>query len=106
MSYEFTDPFLVRRVTPERIAAAEADVAALTSAAQFSDFWRARLVVLRAYVIAATENQAEAGDLYAEKIAHYSREYDRALVQARAQAQAAQAGSAGAQMYSVPIARA
>ncbi len=106
MSYEFTDPFLVRRVTPERIAAAEADVGALFDSARLSAFWHDKLVVLRAYVIAARENQSEANDLYSEKLKHYQREYEQALSSARAELARADAEAGRAVfMHAVPILR-
>lgn len=103
MTYEFSDPFLSKRCTEARIAAAEADVAAIPNN-NFPDFWQRKLVVLRTYIIACLDNQSEAGDLYAEKLAHYTKEYDRALTQARAAA-VVQPDGKPVSLLSIPILR-
>lgn len=81
--YTYPDAYLQRFCTAEREDRAKLDVAVMGT---FSAAWTERLVILRVYILACLENQAEAEDLFGVKLKHYRAEFDAALPQARAQA--------------------
>ena len=70
--------------------------------ATLSDFWRERLITLRAYILVCLEHQANPDDLYAAKLKNYRADFDATLAQARASAPDA-AGSAF--VFSIPLER-
>lgn len=100
LTYAYQDAYLKGVITEERELRAAADVADL---ATFAESWRARLVVLRAYIIACLECQAEADDLFAQKLKHYQGEFDRVLSQAKAATQDAEGRPLS--VFSIPLER-
>jgi hypothetical protein len=91
----YPDAYLGPLITDAREAQATSDVADLGT---LPASWVARLVVLRAYVIACLESQRAPDDTFAAKLSAYRKEYEVVLSQARA-AQAsieAAASTAGA----------
>ena len=84
LAHTYFDAYLKNHVTEERETRAATDVADLGA---FATEWVARLVVLRAYIIACLECQAQPDDLFAQKLKHYRGEFDSVLGQARAATQ-------------------
>lgn len=77
----YADAYLAGQCTDDREFRATRDV---DDIAPFAPVWRDRLIVLRTYIIACLECQADADDLFAAKLKHYRVEFDRVLAQARA----------------------
>lgn len=77
----FQDAYLARFCTEEREARAFDDVDAMGA---FSAFWRNQLAVVRCYILACLENQADAEDLFSAKLKNYRTEFNTLLAQARA----------------------
>ena len=90
--YTYPDAYLARFCNAEREDRARADVAVHGT---FSDAWTERLIILRVYVLACLENQADAEDLFGVKLKQYRGEFDAALAAARAQAAQDAATAAG-----------
>jgi len=84
-NYDYPDAYLNRFVTDDVEERATADIALLGT---FNDDWTQRLVILRAYILACLENQADAEDLFTAKLANYRKEMTSATAQAQAQAAA------------------
>lgn len=100
----YPDPFLSRFCTDDRETRAFADVDALRpSGSPFADAWRDKLATLRTYVIACTENMADADDTFAAKLKVYEREYTATIAAARA---ATPNDDGSAFIFSVPLERA
>lgn len=99
--HTYADAYLKAQVTEDRETRAVADVAALGT---FTAPWPAKLAVLRAYVIACLECQAQPDDLFAQKLKHYRQEFESALAMAKAASPAAD-GMPRA-IFSMEIARA
>ena len=97
----YADAYLKAQVTEDRETRAAADVAALGT---FTGDWPAKLTVLRAYVIACLECQAQPDDLFAQKLKHYRQEFDSAL--GMANAASPQTDGTPRAIFSMEIARA
>ncbi len=106
-TYDYTDAYLTKFCTEAIEERAIADVAVMGT---FNDFWTERLVVLRTYILACLENQADAEDLFTAKLKSYRAEMQQAGAQAQAQAAADAAEAAGTQdsfgIFSIPLERA
>lgn len=89
----YPDAYLAKFCTTEREVRAYADV---DSAGTFATAWRDKLAVLRCYVIACLENQAQPDDLFAAKLKSYRFEYETMLAQAKAATVDADTGLAAA----------
>lgn len=50
----------------------------------FAAEWRNKLTVLRCYILACLENQADPDDLFSAKLINYRKEFEFVLAQARA----------------------
>jgi hypothetical protein len=81
MIYTYQDEYLKARMTDDREGRA---LAAVNAIGTFADDWIEKLTVLRAYIIVCLECQAQADDLFAQKLANYRKEWDAVLQQARA----------------------
>ena len=81
LTYTYADAYLKAQVTEDRENRAEADVDAI---ATFSAEWKQKLTIIRAYIIACLESQAQPDDLFAQKLKHYRQEWDALLPQAKA----------------------
>lgn len=81
LNYTYADAYLKSNVTEDRETRAIADVASI---ATFSDGWLEKLAILRAYIIACLECQAQPDDLFAQKLKHYRQEWENVLAQAKA----------------------
>lgn len=79
--YEYTDAFLALRITQAREDQAVSDINDLGT---LPKAWVARLVVLQSYIIVCLESMSSAEDTFSAKLAAYRKQYDAALVQARA----------------------
>lgn len=79
LTYAYHDAFLKGQITDEREARAIADV--LDTGITSAD-WSERLTILRAYIIVCLECQAQADDLFAQKLKHYRSEFDQTLLRA------------------------
>lgn len=99
--HTYADAYLRAQITEDRETRATADVAALGT---FAGTWPGKLTVLRAYVIACLECQAQPDDLFAQKLKHYRQEFESALGMAKA-ASPATDGTPRA-IFSMEIARA
>ena len=77
----YPDAYLSKFCTEEREERAFADVDALGT---FAEEWRNRLTILRCYILACLEHQADPEDLFSAKLKNYNKEYDAMLAQARA----------------------
>ena len=106
-TYTYPDAYLARFCDEAREARAAADVALVGAAAgvTFSDDWTARLVVLQCYILAALENQADAEDLFAEKLKNYRQQMSAAVPQAVAAAKAAAGSITNIGLMSIPLER-
>ena len=106
-TYEYTDAYLAKFCTEALEERATADIAVMGT---FNDFWTERLIVLRTYILACLENQADAEDLFTAKLKSYRAEMQQAATQAQAQAAADAATAAGTPdsfgMFTVPMERA
>lgn len=98
----YPDAYLAKFCTIEREARAFADVDNLGA---FAADWRDRLTVLRCYILACLENQADGEDLFTAKLKTYRAEFDVTLVQAR-NAAAQTDGADGALIFSMELERA
>lgn len=105
LTHTYTDAYLASLITPAREARAVADVADLGT---LPAAWVARLVVLRAYLIACLESQKAPDDLFTAKLSAYRKEFDSTLAQARAAQSSAAAGtgSGGGGLFSIRLERA
>ena len=101
MSLDYRDAYLKDFCTYDVETAAYSDVDLLGT---FSDAWRNKLAVTKAYVIACQENQASEDDLFAIKLKIYEKEFEGLLAQART----ASVDDDGnyAPIYSIPLERA
>lgn len=79
LTYE--DAYLARFCTDERETRAFDDVDDLGT---FATVWRNKLTVVRCYVLACLENQADPEDLFSAKLTNYRKEFESLLAQARA----------------------
>lgn len=79
LTYE--DAYLARFCTEERETRAFDEVDFLGT---FSAEWRNKLTVLKCYVLACLENQADPDDLFSAKLTNYKKEFEFALAQAKA----------------------
>ena len=98
----YDDAYLSTRIDSDLEERAVAFIDTLDSAGTLSDFWRERLITLRAYILVCLEHQANPDDLYAAKLKNYRSDFDATLAQARASAPDA-AGSAF--VFSIPLER-
>lgn len=79
LTYE--DAYLARFCTDEREARAFDEVDFLGT---FSATWRNKLTVIKCYILACLENQADPEDLFSAKLSNYRKEFEFVLAQARA----------------------
>lgn len=77
----YPDAYLAKFCTVDRETRAFDEVDMLGT---FTTVWRNRLTVLKTYILACLENQADAEDLFTAKLASYRKEFDAMLAQARA----------------------
>jgi hypothetical protein len=91
LTQTYHDAYLSHLVTQDREDRAAAQVA---DEGAFPASWTSRLIVLRAYIITCQESQKSPDDLFAAKLATYSRDWKDALVSARL-AQATAVAAAG-----------
>lgn len=96
----YPDAYLAKFCTIDRETRAFAEVDMLGT---FADAWRNRLTVIKCYVLACLENQADAEDLFTAKLAAYRKEFDAMLAQARA---ATPDAAGNALIFNVPLERA
>lgn len=104
--YDYTDAYLAKFCTEAIEERAIADVAVMGT---FNDFWTERLTILRTYILACLENQADAEDLFTAKLKSYRAEMQTAQAQAQAQASKDAAEAAGTRdsfgIFSIPLER-
>jgi len=96
----YPDAYLAKYCTVDRETRAFDEVDLLGT---FSTAWRNRLTVLKTYILACLENQADAEDLFTAKLASYRREFDGMLAQARG---ATPDESGNTLIFNVPLERA
>lgn len=77
----YNDAYLSKFCTEDRETRAFSFVDTLGT---FATEWREPLTVLRCYVIACLECQADPEDLFSAKLKNYNKEFDALLAQARA----------------------
>ena len=107
LTHPYHDQYLGPLVTGPTEERAVADVDALGS---FPAAWAARLVVLRTYILTCLDSQRAPEDLFTAKLAVYRKEFDATLPQAKAaqaaaEAEAGNAPSGGASIYTVELQR-
>lgn len=106
-TYTYQDAYLAKFCTDALETRATADIAVMGT---FNAFWTERLIVLRTYILACLENQADADDLFTAKLKSYRAEMQQAATQAQAQAAADAATAAGTTdsfgMFTIPMERA
>lgn len=106
LQHTYADAYLASRVTQAREDQAISDVADLGT---LPAAWVSRLTILRVYIITCLEMMAGPEDTFSAKLSAYRKDYDAALLQARAaQAQVdAAAGTprGGASFFSVDLQR-
>jgi len=81
LTLPYRDSYLAPLMTTEREGRALAEVDRI---AAFPTAWRETLGVLRGYILTCLESNAAGEDVFSVKLKQYQREYDAALVQARA----------------------
>ena len=96
----YPDAYLAKFCTIDRETRAFDEVDMLGT---FTDAWRNRLAVIKCYVLACLENQADAEDLFTAKLAAYRKEFDSMLAQARA---ATPDDAGNVLIFNVPLERA
>lgn len=101
LTLTYHDSYLKNIVTESRELRALDDVDGMGT---FPDAWRARLGVLRAYMLTCMESAATAEDVFSLKLSQYRKEFADVLAQAKAAAD--QAASVPASLFSIPIERA
>lgn len=99
----YQDAYLAPLVTPEREARALAEVDDIYP---FSASWRARLAVIRAYIIAASESQRTPDDLFDAKIKRYTDEWRMTLPLARSASDAESGATGAGSLISISMERA
>lgn len=77
----YQDAYLAKFCTEEREARAFDEVDFLGT---FSNEWRNKLTVIKTYILACLENQADPEDLFSAKLSNYRKEFEFVLAQARA----------------------
>ncbi len=103
LKYIYGDAYLSSLVTQERENRAVTDVAAIGT---FPVDWTERLVRLRAYIVTCQESQKAPDDLFAAKLATYSKEFTAMLPIARAAQDALTSNTGTGGIFSVPLERA
>ena len=96
----YPDAYLAKFCANARETRAFADVDLLGT---FATAWRNRLTVLRCYILACLENQADAEDLFTAKLTAYRKEFDSSLAQARG---ATPDESGNTLIFNIPLERA
>ena len=96
----YPDAYLAKHCTDEREERAFAQV---DTYGAFPAAWRERLAVLRCYILACLENQADPEDLYAAKLKAYRSEWEALIPQARAAIETTDGSRPS--MFSVPLER-
>ena len=96
----YPDAYLSRFCDDDR---EERAYAAVDQLATFDTSWRDSLTILKCYIIACLENQADSEDLFSAKLKNYTKEFNGLLEQARV-AQAEIDGTTSA-VFSVPMER-
>jgi hypothetical protein len=106
-TYEYSDAYLAKFCTEAIEERATADIAIMGT---FNDYWTEKLIVLRTYILACLENQADTEDLFTAKLKSYRAEMTGAATAAQAQAAADAAEASGAVngfgVFSIPLERA
>lgn len=106
-TYTYPDAYLSKFCVDALEDRAIADIAVLGT---FNADWTERLVILRAYIIACLDNQADPDDLFTAKLKSYRAEFASALASAQAQAAADAAAEAGTSssfgIFTIPLERA
>lgn len=106
-TYTYPDAYLSKFCVDALEDRAIADIAVLGT---FNADWTERLTILRAYIIACLDNQADPDDLFTAKLKSYRAEFSSALASAQAQAAADAAEEAGTQssfgIFTIPLERA
>lgn len=109
-TYTYPDAYLAQFCTEEREARALADVDVLEdqlpTGQSFSAEWLERLVIVQCYILACTENQADAEDLFTAKLKTYQQRLQVLLPQAMADAAATAGEIGGFGLFSLPLERA
>jgi hypothetical protein len=77
----YPDAYLSKFCTVDREARAFKDIDDMGT---FADVWRNKLTILRTYILACLENQAEPDDLFSAKLKTYRQEFELTIAQARA----------------------
>ena len=97
---DYRDAYLSRHCTDalETLAYAEVDLLGT-----FTTAWRDKLTIIKCYIMACLENQADPEDLYSEKYKIYSKEFEGLLAQARTAAEDDEGNYAP--IYSIPLER-
>lgn len=99
--YTYPDAYLSKFCTEAREARAIEDVA---TDGTFTAAWTERLVILRTYILACLENQADPEDLFTAKLKSYREQYSIDLVKAKAANEVTE--STGFSIWSIPLERA
>lgn len=106
-TYTYPDAYLSKFCVDALEDRAIADIAVLGT---FNADWTERLTILRAYILACLDNQADPDDLFTAKLKSYRAEMTSAAAQAQAQAAADAAEAAGTQntfgIFTIPLERA
>lgn len=107
LTYTYPDAYLARFCVEERELRAIDDVALLAASAgvTFDADWTERLVILKTYILACLENQADGEDLFTHKLKTYRDELSTQLPRAVTAAQAAAGTISGFSMLSIPLER-
>ena len=109
-TYTYPDAYLAQFCTEDRETRATEDIALfsaqLPDGQVFDADWLERLIITQCYIIACTENQADAEDLFTAKLKTYRRQLDVLLPQAISAAAATAGTIGGYGLMSIPLERA
>lgn len=100
----YNDAYLERFCTGEREERAFAAVDLLDPDGNFTTDWRNSLTIVKCYILACLENQADPEDLFTAKLKTYNKEFDGLLAQARTASVDSQGNRAA--IFSVTLERA
>ncbi len=96
----YNDAYLARFCTEERENRA---FDAVDNLGTFTTAWREQLTILKVYILACLENQADPDDLFSAKLKNYQKEFTGALAQAETAAPDSEGNYAG--IYSIELER-
>lgn len=100
----YRDAYLKKFATQELEDIASEDVALLNGGDEFDTEWQEKLTVIRLYILACLENQADETDLFTAKLRTYNKEFEGLIAKARTASPDSEGNMAS--IFSIPLERA